>query len=69
MSLIEDYLVKDAIEGDVIALSESIVAITQKRVIPIDKVQPSFLARVLYPWVSNVNYGVGLRSPQSMQIR
>ncbi len=54
--------------GDIICVSESPLAITQGRAIPEDKIKVSFPARILWRFVRKVPYGVGLRSPQSMQV-
>jgi F420-0:gamma-glutamyl ligase len=53
--------------GDVVFVSEKVVAITQGRAIPIEKIRVSLLARLLWPRVAKVPYGIGLRSPYSMQ--
>ena len=53
--------------GDVIVLSESVVAISQGRAIPEDKIRIGLLARILWRFVRKVPYGVGLRSPATMQ--
>lgn len=54
-------------EGDIIAISESLVAITQGRAFPMAEIRPGFFAKLLYPWVTHVSYGTGLGSPGSMQ--
>jgi F420-0:gamma-glutamyl ligase len=53
--------------GDVVFVSEKVVAITQGRAVPVEKIRVSTLARMLWPRVAKVKYGVGLRSPYSMQ--
>src|SRR5215212_340283 len=53
--------------GDVLFVSEKVVAITQGRAIPVEKIRVGTLARLLWPRVAKVNYGIGLRSPYSMQ--
>jgi hypothetical protein len=53
--------------GDVLFVSEKVVAITQGRAVPVEKIRVSLLARLLWPRVSKVEYGIGLRSPYSMQ--
>lgn len=54
-------------KGDIISVSESPLAITQGRAILIKDIKVGFLASVLWRFVSKVNYGIGLRSPTSMQ--
>jgi hypothetical protein len=53
--------------GDIVVMSESVVAITQGRAIPIDQIHPGLVARFLWRFVRKVSYGIGLRSPESMQ--
>jgi F420-0:gamma-glutamyl ligase len=53
--------------GDILFISEKVLAITQGRAIPIEKIRVSLLAKLLWPRVAKVPYGVGLRSPYSMQ--
>ena len=53
--------------GDVVFVSEKVVAITQGRAIPVEEIRVSLLARLLWPRVAKVKYGIGLRSPYSMQ--
>lgn len=53
--------------NDIITIAESTVAITQGRAIPITKIQPRLLAKILYRFVRKVPYGIGLRSPFSME--
>lgn len=53
--------------NDIVTIAESVVAITQGRAIPISKIKPGLLAKVLWRFVRKVPYGIGLRSPWSMQ--
>lgn len=54
-------------KGDVFFVSEKVVAVTQGRAIPTDQVKVGLLARLLWRGVRKVPYGIGLRSPISMQ--
>jgi hypothetical protein len=54
-------------KNDIITISESPLAITQGRAIPVEDIKIGFLARILWRYVSNVEYGIGLRAPESMQ--
>ena len=54
-------------KGDIITISESPLAITQGRAIPIKDIKPGLLAKILWRFVKKVPYGTGLRSPYSMQ--
>jgi len=53
--------------GDVVTVSEKVVAITQGRAHPISSIRVGFWAGVLWRFVRKVPYGIGLRSPYSMQ--
>lgn len=53
--------------GDLLFVSEKATAITQGRAIPVDSIKPGLLARILWRFVRKVPYGIGLRSPCSMQ--
>lgn len=65
--IIQKYALPQAQEGDVVVLSESPLAITQGRAIPIANMKIGLLARLLWRFVAKVPYGIGLRSPYSMQ--
>jgi F420-0:gamma-glutamyl ligase len=68
---IDDVITKYAASiskpGDIITISESVVAMTQNRAIPINQIKPGLLARILWRFVRKVPYGIGLRNPYSMQ--
>jgi len=53
--------------GDILTIAESPVASTQGRAIPVSRIRPGFWATVLWRFVKKVPYGIGLRSPWSMQ--
>ena len=54
-------------KGDIITISESPLAITQGRAIPVKQLKVGLVANILWRFVANVKYGIGLRSPYSMQ--
>lgn len=54
-------------KDDIITISESPLAITQGRAIPVNELKVGWLAKFLWRFVSNVKYGIGLRAPESMQ--
>lgn len=54
--------------GDVLFLSERMVAITQGRAYPIEDIRPSRLARLLVRFVYRSPYGIGLGSPWTMEL-
>ena len=53
--------------GDILTISESPLAITQGRAIPVTEIKVTPLAKLLSRFVSKVPYGIGLGSPTSMQ--
>ncbi len=61
------FAVPNVRPGDVVTMAETPVAIMQGRAIPITKIKPGFWASVLWRFVKKVPYGIGLRSPWSMQ--
>jgi F420-0:gamma-glutamyl ligase-like protein len=54
--------------GDVIFLSERMVAITQGRAIPIQDIRPTRLANFLVRFVHKSPYGIGIGSPWTMEL-
>ncbi|MDP3058298.1 MAG: coenzyme F420-0:L-glutamate ligase [bacterium] len=54
--------------GDTLFLSEKATAASQGRAIPVDKINPSALARFLSKRVKKVSYGIGLGSPETMEM-
>ena len=54
-------------EADLIVVAESPTAITQGRAIPETEIKIGLLARLLWRGVRKVPYGIGLRSPATMQ--
>ena len=56
--------------GDVrlVAISERMVAITQGRSYPMDQIRSGWLARLLVRYVTRPGYGIGLGTPETMQL-
>lgn len=54
--------------GDVIFISEKIIAIMQGRAFPIKEIKPSWLAKLLIKFVTKSPYGIGLGSPWTMEL-
>ncbi len=52
---------------DVVIVSEKVVAVTQGRALPEDKIKIGLLARLLWRFVHKTPAGIGLRSPATMQ--
>ncbi len=55
-------------EVRVVAVSERMVAITQGRSHPMTEIRPGRLARLLVRFVTRPGYGIGLGTPQTMQL-
>ncbi len=67
LEIIKKYAFPLMKEGDMLTISESPLAITQGRAIPVNQIRVSFLARLLSRFVVKVPYGIGLGAPTSMQ--
>ncbi len=67
LDIIKNFAGKSLQKNDIITISESPLAITQGRAIPVKDIKIGFLANLLWRFVSNVQYGIGLRAPTSMQ--
>ena len=68
VDVVKKYTEGIAEENDFVVISESAAAITQGRAIPLDSIKPSLLARFLCLFVKKVSYGIGLGSPQTMEM-
>ncbi len=51
-----------------VAVSERMVAITQGRSYPMTEIRPGWLARFLVRFVTRPGYGIGLGTPQTLQL-
>jgi F420-0:gamma-glutamyl ligase len=67
VEVVARYTADERRDTDWLVVSESVVAVTQGRAIPIEQIRVGLLARMLWRGVRKVPYGVGLRSPTSMQ--
>ncbi|MFH0852162.1 MAG: coenzyme F420-0:L-glutamate ligase [bacterium] len=54
--------------GDILFISERVVAITEGRAFPIKDIKPSSLAKFLVKFVHKSPYGIGLGSPWTMEL-
>lgn len=68
LKLINNLLVPFAQEGDLVFMSEKIVAISQGRAFPIKDIKPTFAAKFLSKFVLKTPYGIGIGSPWTMQL-
>lgn len=67
LEVVQQYAVPQMQPGDMLCISESPLAITQGRAIPVDQIRVSCLAKLLSRFVAKVPYGIGLGAPTSMQ--
>ncbi|MDP8204304.1 MAG: coenzyme F420-0:L-glutamate ligase [Candidatus Tenebribacter mawsonii] len=67
LNIVKGCITGEIEDNDIISISESPLAITQGRAIPVSELKIGWLANFLWRFVSNVDYGIGLRAPESMQ--
>lgn len=68
IDIVEKYAKPLLKNGDLLFISERIVAITQGRAFPIKDIKPRFLAKFLVKFVHKSPYGIGLGSPWTMEL-
>ena len=66
--VLDEYTKEIRQPGDMIFVSEKIVAITQGRAFPISEMNPSWLAKFLVKFVYKSPHGIGISSPYTMQL-
>ena len=66
--MMDTYLMEYLEPGDMIFMSEKIVAISQGRAFPIEEIKPRRLANILCKFVYKTPYGIGLGSPWTMEL-
>lgn len=67
-TILTQYLKPYLKDGDIIFISEKIVAITQGRSYPIKDIKPSLLAKILVKFVHKTPSGIGIGSPWTMEL-
>ncbi len=67
-AIVKEFAGLHAHPGDILFVSEKAVAITQGRSYPLASVKASWLARTLSTFVLKTPVGIGLGSPQTMQL-
>ncbi|WP_396668301.1 coenzyme F420-0:L-glutamate ligase [Microbacterium sp. R86528] len=65
---IAEYATSVVREGDILFVTEKIVAITQGRSFAIDEITPRKLALFLSKYVTRTPYGIGLGMPETMEM-
>ncbi len=66
--IIREYAVDHVAEGDLLFVTEKIVAITQGRSYAVDDIEPRRLATLLSRYVTKTPYGIGLGMPETMEM-
>ncbi len=66
--ILDEYVVPHLQPGDMVFMSEKIVAISQGRAFDIDDIHPTKLANLLSKCVYKSPYGIGLGSPWTMEL-
>ncbi|MGV8881201.1 MAG: coenzyme F420-0:L-glutamate ligase [Rhodoglobus sp.] len=68
VAVVTEYATSAIREGDLLFVTEKIVAITQGRSYPIDEIVVRPLARKLSTYVVKTPYGIGLGMPETMEM-
>ena len=68
IEMMDKYIKPYIQDGDILYISEKIVAISQGRAFPIEDINPSRLAKFLSKFVYKSPYGIGLGSPWTMEL-
>jgi len=66
--LVEEFAGKYVKPGDIVFISEKVVAVTQGRSYPIKEIKAGWLANFLSQLVTKTPIGIGLGSPETMQL-
>lgn len=68
VQIVETHTKELVEKGDLVVVSEKVVAITQGRAFRLDQIEPSGLARFLSKFVYKNPHGIGLASPYTMEL-
>ncbi len=66
--IVNKYAADQLEDGDILFISEKIVAITQGRALPLKEINPRPLARLLSNHVTKTPAGIGLGMPETMEM-
>lgn len=67
-AVVSQYAGGELAQGDLLFVTEKIVAITQGRSYTLDEIEPRRLARFLSKYVTKTSYGIGLGMPETMEM-
>lgn len=68
IDVVKQYASEHLQQGDILFISEKIVAITQGRAIPLSEIHPRPLAVLLAKYVTKTPAGIGLGMPETMEM-
>lgn len=68
VNIVEEYVKEYVQPEDIVFISEKAVAVTQGRSYPLESIKPSWLAKKLSQFVTKTPVGIGLGSPETMQL-
>ncbi len=68
IEVVKKYASDEVKKGDILFVSEKIVAITQGRAVPLKDIHPRPLARFLSNYVTKTPAGIGLGMPETMEM-
>lgn len=68
VDVVEKYAGPLLKEGDIVVISERVVAITQGRMILINDIKPGLWAKLFVKFVYKPSWGIGIGSPFTMQV-
>ncbi|MEK7565777.1 MAG: coenzyme F420-0:L-glutamate ligase [Patescibacteria group bacterium] len=68
VDVVQKYAGQKLKKGDIVVISERVVAITQGRMILISDIKPSSWAKLLVKFVYKPSWGIGIGSPYTMQV-
>ena len=66
--VVTKYTAGKLVDGDILFVTEKIVAISQGRSYPVDEIVPRRLAVLLSRYVTKTSYGIGLGIPETMEM-
>ncbi|MDW8103935.1 MAG: coenzyme F420-0:L-glutamate ligase [Armatimonadota bacterium] len=66
--VVQQYAAPHLQAGDVLVISEKVVAICQRRAFPVEEIHPRPLARWLSRFVTKTPHGIGIGSPVTMEL-
>ncbi|MDR1754427.1 MAG: coenzyme F420-0:L-glutamate ligase [Eubacterium sp.] len=66
--VVDKYVRRYLEKGDVLFISEKIIAIMQGRAFKVSEIKVSLLARILVKFVYKPDYGIGIGSPATMEL-